>query len=252
MKWGPDRSVQVNMASQDALLAAVAERIEAKKTFSIATLNLDHVIKLRQDPAFLRAYNAQTHVTADGNPIVWLCHLSGQRDISLVPGSELIEPLAEFAAAHNIKVALLGATETSLQMAAKALQERFSGLEITAQIAPSMGFDPDGDEATAALDQLKKSGARIVFLALGAPKQEIFAARAQNVLPDAGFLSIGAGLDFISGAQQRAPLWVRKLAAEWIWRMLKNPRRLAKRYGNCLIAMPGLTVMALRERYKNF
>jgi len=88
----------------------------------------------------------------------------------------------------------------------------------------------------------------VVFLALGAPKQERFAARAQQTLGAVGFLSIGAGLDFVSGAQRRAPAWVRAIAAEWLWRMLSNPRRLAARYGACLAALPGLTLHAIGAR----
>ncbi len=85
---------------------------------------------------------------------------------------------------------------------------------------------PAADEAIRAIGD---SGARVVFLALGAPKQERFAARAQRALPAAGFLSIGAGLDFVSGAQVRAPAWVRAIAAEWLWRLAHEPRRLAGR-----------------------
>lgn len=83
---------------------------------------------------------------------------------------------------------------------------------------------------------------------MGAPKQERFAARAQKTLTETGFLSIGAGLDFISGAQVRAPKWVQAVAAEWLWRMLSNPRRLAARYAECILALPGLTVKALSAR----
>lgn len=111
-----------------------------------------------------------------------------------------------------------------------------------------MGFDPDGPAAEAAIQAIRDSGARVICLALGAPRQERFAARAQKALPEVGFLSIGAGLDFVSGAQRRAPAWVRAMAAEWLWRMALSPRRLAARYGACLMAMPGLTLRALGAR----
>ena len=111
-----------------------------------------------------------------------------------------------------------------------------------------MGFDPEGEHADRAIAAIGDSGARVVFLALGAPKQERFAARAQHALPEVGFLSIGAGLDFIAGRQKRAPSWVRAIAGEWLWRMLSDPRRLAARYGACLLALPTLTLQALRSR----
>lgn len=252
MIWTNDKTgqsqVTVTVSDKSTLLTEIRDCFKSGQGFSVATLNLDHVVKLRRDPAFLSAYAAHTHVTADGNPIVWLSRLAGQKDVTLVPGSELIEPLAELAAREQMPVALFGSTDASLEAAAKALVARYPDLEIRLKLAPAMGFDPVGAGADAAIKDIADSGARLVFLALGAPKQERFAAYAQTSLPQVGFLSIGAGLDFISGQQKRAPYLVRALAAEWLWRMLGNPKRLAARYGGCLVALPGLVLQALRSR----
>lgn len=255
MIWGETEPGQgpitVTVPTRTALLGDLSRRFDAGEGFTVATLNLDHTVKLAQNPAFRAAYADQTHITADGNPIVWLSRLARQSDVTLVPGSELIDPVTALAAEKGIRVALFGATEASLQAAAKALEARYPGLVITKTLAPPMGFDPFGTAADEAIQQIKRSGARLVFLALGAPKQEIFAARAQAVLPEVGFLSIGAGLDFISGAQKRAPKWIRVLAAEWLWRMLGNPKRLAVRYGVCLLVLPGLTFRAMAARWRS-
>ena len=240
--------VVVTVSNRDALLADLRQRFETATGFSVATLNLDHVVKLRRDPAFRAAYARQTHVTADGNPIVWLSRLAGQRDIRLVPGSELVDPVAGLAVQCGADVALFGATDTSLAAAAHALEARHPGLKVVSRQAPPMGFDPEGALADEAIAAIGASGARLVFVALGAPKQERFAARALECLPQVGFLSIGAGLDFLSGAQKRAPQWVQTLCAEWLWRMASDPRRLATRYGACLAALPGLTLRAVTAR----
>lgn len=238
----------MTVPNKAVLLQDLKSRMRRGGGFSVATLNLDHVVKLGRDPAFRAAYAAQTHVTADGNPIVWLERLSGQREISLVPGSELIEPLAALAAETGMPLGLFGATETSLWTAAGLLKARHPDLEIAYVGAPPMGFDPDGAEADQAIAAIAESGARVVFLALGAPRQERFAARARQALPAIGFLSVGAGLDFLSGTQTRAPLWVQALAMEWLWRMVSDPSRLVIRYVNCFVALPGLTWRALCER----
>lgn len=238
----------VTVPDSATLLSDIETRLAGHQGFSIATLNLDHVVKLGRDPKFLHAYAAHSHVTADGNPIVWLCHLAGQRDVALVPGSELIAPLCDVAARTETPVALFGATETSLQGAAEKLRAAYPALNVVLCLSPPMGFDPDSAAADEAIVQIGNSGARLVFLALGPPKQERFAARAHAALPHVGFASIGAGLDFMSGSQKRAPRWVQKIAAEWLWRMLGNPKRLARRYGACILAMPGLTLSALRAR----
>jgi exopolysaccharide biosynthesis WecB/TagA/CpsF family protein len=252
MIWsdGGSGSVTVTVPDQASLLADLSRRFAAGQGFSVATLNLDHVVKLSRNPLFRDAYRAQTHVTADGNPIVWLSRLAGQR-VKLVPGSELIDPLAALAARAGVSVALFGATEAALAAASAALVARHPGLEVVLCRAPAMGFDPQGAAAAEDIDAIESSGARLCFLALGAPKQEVFAARAHAALPGVGFVSIGAGLDFIAGTQRRAPAWVRAVAAEWLWRLLSDPRRLAARYGACLAILPMLTGRALRLRYQN-
>ena len=240
---GAEALALVSVPDRAALLAALADCLAAGRGFAVATLNLDHIVKLGRDPAFAAAYRAQSHVVADGHPVVWLRRLAG-RPVALVPGSELIAPLAALAAAAAAPVAFLGSREAVLAAAGARLAADHPGLRIAAAVAPPMGFDPEGPEADAALDRLAAAGARLVFLALGAPKQERLAARGLARHPGMGFVSIGAGLDFIAGHQRRAPRWVRRLALEWLWRMATDPRRLAARYAACLAALPGLALAA--------
>lgn len=249
MIWNEDTfgRIVVTVPDQAALLADLDARLASGQGFCVATLNLDHVVKLSRDAAFRAAYRAQTHVTADGNPIVWLSRLAGQR-VSLVAGSELISPIAALAAENHVAVALFGATQTTLDAAAAALKRHYPALEISLCHAPAMGFDPKGEAALTGIEHIAASGARLCFLALGAPKQEIFAALAQVALPKVGFVSIGAGLDFIAGSQKRAPVWVRCLSVEWLWRLCGNPRRLLGRYAACMVMLPKLTAQALRRR----
>ena len=245
---GPGVLSLVDVPTEAALLADIAARLDRGEGFAVATLNLDHIVKLRRDAAFRAAYAAQSHVVADGNPIVWLSHMAGRGDVRLVPGSELIAPLAALAAEKRVPVALLGSTEPVLRLAADRLEADHPGLKVAACIAPRFGFDPAGEEAAAMLDEIAASGARICFLALGAPKQEVLAARGFARHPGCGFVSIGAGLDFIAGHQTRAPRWVQKIAMEWLWRMLTNPRRLVKRYAECAWILPGLARDARKLR----
>ena len=243
----PPHKISVNMPDAPSLLAEVRRRLQAGQGFALATINLDHLVKLARDPSFRQVYAAQDLVCADGNPIVWLSRLA-RRPVSLVPGSDMVVPLAHQAARAGVTVALMGSTEETLAAAAEVLTQSVPGLRIAACIAPPMGFDPAGAAAEQILHQIEASGARLVFVALGAPKQEIFAAFGRQQAPGLGFASIGAGLDFLSGRQQRAPQWVRALAMEWAWRMLSNPRRLAKRYLDCALILPEQARNAWRQR----
>lgn len=239
-------AVYLTHATRADLLADVEAHLVDKRGFALATLNLDHIVKLKRDAAFRAAYLAQTHVVADGNPIVWLSEMAG-RKVELIPGSDAIRPLVELAARTGRPIAFLGSTQDTLDAAGKALQALYPGLQIAAAIAPPYGFDPNGDSAAEALKQIEASGAGLCLLALGAPKQEQLAARGRELATSVGFVSIGAGLDFISGQQKRAPSWVRKLALEWLWRMLSNPARLAGRYLSCIAILPGLVRTAKRQ-----
>ncbi len=233
--------------TQAALLDDLAAHLAGGRGFAVATPNLDHVVKLRRDAAFRAAYARQSHVVADGNPIVWLQRLAG-RPVSLVTGSDLIDPLMALAARMDVPVAFVGSRDAVLAAAAARLMAAHPGLRVVVRIAPPYGFDPASAAADACLDAVAASGARLCLLAFGAPKQEMLAARGRDRLPGCGFVSIGAGLDFIAGSAQRAPVWVRKLALEWLWRMVTDWRRLAGRYRDCALVLPGLTWAAWRQR----
>lgn len=233
-----DHDVTVTIDGWPALERELRTRFAAGEGFALATLNLDHLTKLRHPGPFRAAYDAQDLVTADGNPIVWCSRLAG-RPVALLPGSDMILPICRIAAEMDVPLGLVGSTDESLAGAAKALEAQVPGLRVVAKVAPPMGFDPAGPVADEILRRLSEAGVRLCFLALGAPKQEILAARGRQIAPEIGFASIGAGLDFLSGQQTRAPAWVRRLALEWMWRLLGSPRRMAARYGAAFRDLPG-------------
>lgn len=239
--------VTVNMPTRAALMEAMRTRFQSGQGFALATINLDHMVKLRTDRAFAKAYSEQDLVVADGNPIQWLAAVAGEK-IDVLPGSDLVVPICELAASMKVAVALVGSTDDALKGAARALEQRVPGLRVVLTIAPGLGFDAYGEEATGILDKLAASEARLCFLALGAPRQEIFAARGREVVPQMGFASVGAGLDFLSGHQTRAPRLFRALKLEWLWRALSSPLRLGPRYLKCIAILPSLYRDARRSR----
>ncbi|NEY90545.1 WecB/TagA/CpsF family glycosyltransferase [Tabrizicola oligotrophica] len=242
-----DTPLTVNLPDRAALLAVVAERLRTRQGFALATINLDHLVKLRRLPRYRAAYAAHDLICADGNPIVWLSRLAG-KPVALVPGSDALRPLLEVAAREGRGVAFVGSTEDTLQAAADQLMRQIPGLVVVLRHAPAMGFDPTGDEAAGVLAELAARDVGLCLIALGSPKQEEFAALGRRLAPAVGFASIGAGLDFLSGRQTRAPAWVRAMAMEWLWRALSSPRRLIPRYAACAAILPGEAVKALRQR----
>lgn len=239
--------LNVNIPDRAALLAMIGERLRKRQGFALATINLDHLVKLRRLPGYRVTYAAQDLICADGNPIVWLSRLAG-KPLGLVPGSDALRPLLQLAARAGRTVAFVGSTEETLQAAADHLMRETPGLVVALRHAPAMGFDPKGAEAARLLGAIAAHDVGLCLIALGSPKQEEFAALGRRLAPQVGFASIGAGLDFISGRQRRAPAWVRAIAMEWLWRALSSPRRLVPRYAACAAILPGEAIKALRQR----
>ena len=231
--------LRVNLPTAAKAHELIAERLSNGRGFTIATLNLDHAVLLREPGAFRTAYAAHSHVTADGMPIAWLARRCDPA-VERVAGADLVVPAVEIAARNGAPVALIGATEEVLDRATDELTARVPGLVVTDRIAPSYPFDPFGAEADALIEHLGAGGARLCLIALGAPRQEILAARIGQALPQIGVLSIGAGIDFVAGTARRAPSILHRTGMEWVWRLLQEPKRLGPRYWRCIRILPRL------------
>lgn len=239
--------LRITHPTWDSLLSECRSRLSARKGFALATVNLDHLVKLRSEPEFRAAYAKQDIIVADGNPVVWLHKLAGET-VELIPGSDAIVPLVRVASDEEVTLALVGSSDDTLEAAARYLETEVTGAKVVCKISPPYGFNPDGTAARDVLEQVRESGAGLCFVAFGAPKGERFSALGRDVAPEVGFVSIGAGLDFFSGAQTRAPAWVRAIALEWLWRAVSSPARLIPRYARCFAILPRLTRDAISQR----
>ncbi len=238
--------VAINVMSMAQAVNSIILAARRGDTFSVHTLNLDHFVKLRSNPAFRDAYGQARFITADGFPIVMMGRLAGV-PIARTTGADLVMPLCREAARYQLPVFLLGATRLALAASVRRLTRRYRDLAFAGCLAPGPNFDPCSEDADIAIARIRNSGARICFLALGAPKQEIFAARCLAELPGTALVCIGAALDFIGGTQSRAPHFAQQAGLEWLWRMTTDPWRLVPRYMRCLAAVPRLVALSLPQ-----
>jgi N-acetylglucosaminyldiphosphoundecaprenol N-acetyl-beta-D-mannosaminyltransferase len=238
--------VTINVMSLPQAVSSIVSAAQHGDNFSVCTLNLDHVVKLQQHSDFRAAYRRARFVTADGFPIVVLSRLLGT-PIKRTTGADLVEPVCRQARRKQLPIFLMGSNERTLTTTARRLSEQFRGLEVAGCYAPGENFDPHSGEADIAIDRIRASGAKLCFVALGAPRQEVFAARCLDELDGTGLLCIGAALDFIAGTQIRAPSLSQKIGLEWAWRMLKEPRRLGPRYARCMAIVPRLLVRTIPQ-----
>ncbi len=227
----------VNVATLDGAITEIIAAAKRAESFSVVTLNVDHLVKLRHSTAFQNAYRAARFVTADGAPIAWLARRAN-KSVRRTTGADLVVPLAQAAAREDLPVYLLGTTDQVLGKAGANLASHCNNtLDIAGSYSPPKSFNPQSDAADAALDVIAASGARLCFLALGAPKQELLAARAVERGINVGFVSIGAALDFLAGEQIRAPKFLQNHGLEWSWRLATNPMRLGPRYASCAVVL---------------
>lgn len=229
----------LNLATEEEAVARIVGDAVRGLGGTVFTLNVDHLVKLRENPAFRAAYDEASYVSADGLPIVLMARWNGA-DVTRVTGSDLLVPLSRGAADAGVAIHLFGSSDAVLERAGARLQLEAPGLVIAGREAPPMGFDPAGPAARAAAERIAASGARICYVALGAPKQEIFAHTAVAAAPEVVFLGIGAGLDFLAGAQRRAPSILQDAGLEWLWRLAADPRRLGGRYWRSAKYLAGL------------
>ena len=219
----------VNVRNLSQAVHSIIARLSIPSSFLVCTLNLDHLVKLRKSTKLRQAYARAEIITPDGFPIVTLGHLRGCH-MERTTGADLIEPLCAIATERRLPVFLMGSTFTVLSRSARRLLTSYPDLEIAGVYAPTQSFSIQSAEADEAIDLIRRSGARLCFLALGAPLQELFGLRAVDEVFGVAFLPIGAGLDFLAGAQVRCPSWLQRMNLEWAWRLTRDPRRLWLRY----------------------
>jgi N-acetylglucosaminyldiphosphoundecaprenol N-acetyl-beta-D-mannosaminyltransferase len=237
--------INVDAVGQGAAIQEIIGWCNRGEQGVVVTPNLDHAVKLRRDMRFRHAYEHAGLVLADGAPLVWLSRLAGRR-LERVTGSDLILPLCRSAAAEGRSIFLLGSTSEILSRAAATLSRSVPSLEIAGTYAPPFGFLGLPDELKAAVDIVKSANPAILFLALGAPQQEIWADESGSELGVPAIVCCGAGLDFLAGAKQRAPAAMRRLGFEWLWRIATDPSRLGPRYGKIILLLPLLLVEHFR------
>jgi N-acetylglucosaminyldiphosphoundecaprenol N-acetyl-beta-D-mannosaminyltransferase len=233
--------VEVDALTFAQALDAVEALVRGGRGGFVVTPNVDHVVMADRREDFRAAYADAALSLADGKPIVWSAALLGVPSVEKVSGSDLVPPLMERAAARGWTVWLVGAGPGVAEAAAERL--RAGGVRVVGTSSPmvkAVGPDPEGE---AAAEAIRASGAQLVLVAFGAPKQELWMHRHRARLAPAVLLGVGATLDFVAGRIRRAPTWISNAGLEWLWRLAREPRRLWRRY---LVDDPAFLSILLR------
>lgn len=221
----------IDRVTEDEVTEQVSQGWLAGTGGWIVTPNVDIWLRARRDPSCRELIDQADLVVADGMPLIWASRLAGRSLPERVTGSALVERLAQAAGRQGRSIFVLGGGvgETAARAAA-ALSERYPGLRLAGVAVPPFGFENRPAELAALLTQVRESGADLVLIGLGFPKQERLAALLRKEVPAAWLLGCGGGVALAAGESLRPPAWAQRIGAEWLVRLAQEPRRLARRY----------------------
>jgi N-acetylglucosaminyldiphosphoundecaprenol N-acetyl-beta-D-mannosaminyltransferase len=213
----------LSMADTMVLLRSM---IEEGSPHRHVALNAAKVVMAQDVPELAEVVRTADVVSADGVPIVWAGRLLGHNVPGRVNGTDLMEGLLELAAGEKWPVYFLGATEAVLGQAVEVARMRYAGLIVAGW---HHGYwDPD--EELDVVDAIAQSGAKILFIGIPTPRKEMYAAQHLGALGVPLIVGVGGSLDVLAGLVPRAPRWMQRSGLEWFYRLLREPRRLMRRY----------------------
>jgi N-acetylglucosaminyldiphosphoundecaprenol N-acetyl-beta-D-mannosaminyltransferase len=238
--------VRVDATNYDDIAQQITGWARNKESRSVFVCNVHMIMEAHDAPPFRQAINEADLVTPDGMPLVWALKAQGIKHATRADGSGIVARLLEEAANKKIPIALYGGTEQSVAAFQQFAHSRHPEIEFVAAILPPFRPLSDAEDAVYTR-QLANSGARLVFVSLGCPKQEQWiAAHRGQIL--AVLIGVGAAIDFHGGTVPRAPRWMQRVGLEWLFRLCQEPRRLWKRY---LIHNPRFVVLFLCQLTRN-
>ncbi len=221
-------NMHVDVTSYPDAATKVVEWASAGQSRYVCAANVHMVMESHDDPVFKQVVNGADMVTPDGMPLVWALKMMGVQHATRVYGPDLTLHVCEMAAARSVPIALYGGTSSSLTDFVEFLERKYPSINIACTIAPP--FRPLTPEEDARFtEEINASGARILFVGIGCPKQEKWMAEHKNRI-HAVMLGVGAAFDFHTGRVRQAPSWMQQNGLEWLFRFLMEPRRLWKRY----------------------
>jgi N-acetylglucosaminyldiphosphoundecaprenol N-acetyl-beta-D-mannosaminyltransferase len=191
----------------------------------ICLANVHVVVTAGRNTTLNSALGGARAVFADGAPVAWMQRRAGLA-ASRVAGADLMASVLDRGRAASLRHFLFGSTDALQDELMRGIASSYPGAQIVGRLAPARG-EEDSDES---LEAISSADADVVWAALGAPKQELWAARHAQALAPALVVVVGAAFDFLSGAKQRAPQWMQDKGLEWVYRLASEPRRLSWRY----------------------
>lgn len=215
--------VDVSPLTYEGILSELRKRMAIHQQSTIIAVNPEKVMTAQKDPQVKELINNSTFQIADGVGILLASKLKNGSIQSRVTGVDMMERLLKFAAEENHPVYFYGAKEEVVTKAISNIKDKFPSIKVAGY---TNGYEKD---EAALVERIKESGAEILFVALGSPKQELWIKRNMEALSNVlVFQGVGGSFDVFSGMVKRAPALFRKLGIEWLYRLLSDPKRIKR------------------------
>ncbi|MBW4505414.1 MAG: WecB/TagA/CpsF family glycosyltransferase [Scytonematopsis contorta HA4267-MV1] len=198
----------------------------------VFTPNVDHLIKLQKDENFYQVYNSATYKVCDSQILMYASNFLNTPIKEKISGSDLLPAFYQYYKHdQQMKIFLLGAAPGVAQKAQEKINRQVGRNMIVSVYSPSFGFENNEQECEEIIGKINDSGATVLAIGVGAPKQEKWIYKYKDKLPQVKvFLAVGASLDFEAQQKKRAPKWMSEVGLEWFYRLSSEPKRLWKRY----------------------
>lgn len=207
--------------------------LENLKTGGVVfTPNVDHIIKLQSDREFYRAYQQADYVVCDSQILLYASSFLGTKLVEKISGSDLFPSFYNYYKSdNNVKIFLLGGNNETVKLAQSKINSKVGREIIVGAYSPPFGFEKDSHECDRIIDSINSSGATVLAVGVGAPKQEKWIIQYKSYLPKVKtFLAIGATINFEADIVNRSPRWMSQVGLEWLYRLISEPKRLWRRY----------------------
>jgi N-acetylglucosaminyldiphosphoundecaprenol N-acetyl-beta-D-mannosaminyltransferase len=219
----------------------------------VVTPNVDLMMKLQRHQAFFQAYQAADFRICDSQILLYVAHFLGTPIREKICGSNLFPAFYQYYSHDDsMRIFLLGAAPGVAQQAQQNINLKVGRQMVVAAHSPAFGFERDVAECADIIKQINASGATVLAVGLGAPKQELWIVKYRHLLPNIKvFMAIGATINFEAGSVSRAPLWVSDVGLEWLHRLICEPRRLWRRYLGDALPFFWLVLQQRLDRYRS-
>lgn len=234
----------VDNLTMEETLETIAGFITSGRPHQHVVVNVDKLVKARDDADLRRIINECALINADGMPVVWASRLLGKPLKERVAGVDLFESLMQRSAQRGWRVYLLGAREEIVAKVKAVYERRFPGLVVAGY---RNGYW-NNEEEPGVVEQIKAARPDILFVAISSPKKERFLGRYQAEMKIPFAMGVGGTFDVAAGKVRRAPLWMQKTGLEWFYRFLQEPRRMFRRYFIDDMAFGGMILRELLKR----